>query len=256
MAVDLFLICDTILFIMLEKSKKIKSSDYGISIEEMRKVGVNFGHRISKCHPKMKPYVVGVKGSDHINMIDLEKTKEHFIKTLDFLSGFIKEGKTIIFVGTKVPARKLVKEIAKECKMPYVVSRWLGGTLTNFSIMQKRIKYFKELEEKKKSGELDKYTKKEQLEFDRELERLEQKFGGIKDLEKLPDALFVIDMKKDELAVREAKQKGVIVIGLADTEIDPSQADYFIPANDDAISSVSYILDKIKKVVIDNKPKK
>lgn len=241
---------------MPEKTKKIKTSDYGISVEEMKKAGVNFGHRISKCHPKMKPYVVGVKGSDHINMIDLEKTKEHFVKTLDFLSVFIKEGKTIVFVGTKLPVRKLVQETAKECKMPYVVNRWLGGTITNFSVMQKRIKHFKELEENKKSGGLDKYTKKEQLEFDRELERLEQKFGGIKNLDKLPDALFVIDMRKDELAVKEAKQKDIAVIGLADTEIDPSQADYFVPANDDAISSVSYILDKVKKVVIENKAKK
>ena len=253
MAVDLFLICDTILFIMLEKSKKIKSSDYGISIEEMRKVGVNFGHRISKCHPKMKPYVVGVKGSDHINMIDLEKTKEHFIKTLDFLSGFIKEGKTIIFVGTKVPARKLVKEIAKECKMPYVVNRWLGGTLTNFSIMQKRIKYFKELEEKKKSGELDKYTKKEQLVITREAEKMDNLIGGIKDLEKIPDVLFVVDVKKNSTAIKEAKIKKIPIVAFCDTNINPEIVDYPIPANDDATKSIEMIVSLVAEAVKEGK---
>lgn len=239
-----------------EKTKKTKNSDYGISVTDMKKAGLDFGHRISKCHPKMKPYVVGVKGSDHINMIDLEQTKEYFTKTLDFLKDFVKQGKVIIFVGTKLPVRKLVQETAKEAKMPYVVNRWLGGTITNFSVMQKRIKHFKELNSKKKSGELDKYTKKEQLEFDRELDRLEQKFGGIKDLNKIPDAIFVVDMRKNELAIREAKQKGVTIVGIADTEVDPTKANYFIPANDDAISSVSYILDKIEKVFIENKPKK
>jgi small subunit ribosomal protein S2 len=236
--------------------KKEKSTDYGITLEDIKRAGLDFGHRISKCHPKMKPYVVGVKGSDHISIIDLEKTKDCFIKTLDYLKDFIKQKKTILFIGTKLPIRKLVQEIAQETKMPYAVNRWLGGTLTNFSIIQKRIKHFKELEEKKKSGELNKYTKKEQLEFDRELDRLEQKFGGIKNLEQLPDAIFVIDMKKDELSIKEAKQKGIIIIGIADTEVDPTKADYFIPANDDAISSVKYILEKVKKVILENKTNK
>jgi len=230
-----------------------KKKDYGISVEEMNKAGVNFGHRISKCHPNMRPFVVGVKGSDHINMIDLEKTKDYFTKTLEVLEDFIKHGKIILFVGTKLPVRKIVQETALECKMPYVVNRWLGGTITNFEIMKKRIEHFKDLEEKKKSGELEKYTKKEQLEFDRELNRLEEKFGGIKDIEKLPDALFVIDMKKDELAIKEAKKKGISVLAIADTEVNPERADYFIPANDDAISSVSYILEKVKKVILDSK---
>jgi len=231
----------------------LKKKDFGIKVEEMNKAGVYFGHRISKCHPKMKPFVLGVKGSDHINIIDLEKTKEFFTKTLEVLGEMIKEGKTVLFVGTKLPVRKIVEETAKETKMPYVINRWLGGTITNFSIMKKRIEYFKDLEKKKKTGELEKYTKKERIEFDRELARLEQKFGGIKDMEKLPDVLFVMDMIKDELAIKEAKQKGIPVLAIADTEADPTKVDYFIPANDDAISSVSYILEKVKQVVLDNK---
>ena len=242
---------------MIEAKKKIiKKKDFGINIEEMAKVGVNFGHRISKCHPKMKPFVIGVKGSDHINMIDLEKTKEYFIKTLEFLGEFIKQDKTILFVGTKLPVRKLVEETARECKMPYVINRWLGGTLTNFSIMKKRLEYFKELEEKKETGELKKYTKKERLEFDRELERLDLKFGGIKYIDKLPDCLFIIDMRKNELAIKEAKAKGIPVLAIADTEVDPEKVDYFIPANDDAITSVKYILQKVKEVILKNKPAK
>lgn len=230
-----------------------RTKDYGISVEEMNKAGVNFGHRISKCHPNMKPFVVGVKGSDHINMIDLEKTKEYFVKTLEFLEEFAKQEKIILFVGTKLPVRELVRETAEECQMPYVINRWLGGTITNFAIIKKRIDHFKELEEKKKSGELEKYTKKEQLEFDRELERLDQKFGGIKELEKLPDALFVIDMKKDELAIREAERKGIPVIAIADTEVNPETVDHYIPANDDAISSVTYVLGKVREVILKNK---
>jgi len=231
----------------------LKKKDFDIKIEEMAKAGVNLGHRISKCHPKMKTFVIGVKGSDHINMIDLEKTKEYFIKTLEFLEEFIKQGKTILFVGTKLPVRKLVEETAKECKMPYVINRWIGGTITNFPIIKKRLEHFKELEEKKKTGELEKYTKEERLEFDRELDRLDQKFGGIKEIDKLPDGLFIIDMRKNELAIREAMSKGMPVIAIADTEVNPEKVSHFIPANDDAISSVKYILEKIKQVILNNK---
>ncbi|MBU3918518.1 30S ribosomal protein S2 [Patescibacteria group bacterium] len=233
--------------------EKKKTKDFGISIEEMAKAGVNFGHRISKCHPNMKPFAAGVKGSDHINMIDLEKTKEYFVKMLEVLEDLMKQGKTILFVGTKLPIRKLVEETAKECEMPYIINRWIGGTITNFGIIKKRLEHFKDLENKKESGELDKYTKKERLEFDRELERLDQKFGGIKKIEKLPDALFAIDMRKDELAIREAKAKGIPVFAIADTEVNPDKVDYFIPANDDAISSVKYILEKVKQVILKNK---
>ncbi|MBU2635234.1 30S ribosomal protein S2, partial [Patescibacteria group bacterium] len=137
--------------------------------------------------------------------------------------------------------------------LPYITERWLGGTFTNYKTLKQRIEYFKELEEKKKKGELEKYTKKERAKMDKELSNLETKFGGIKDMQGLPDAIFVLDMKKDALAVKEAGMKGVKIISIADTNVDPTLADYPIPANDDAISSVKYILDKVKDVIIKNK---
>ncbi|MCX6737853.1 MAG: 30S ribosomal protein S2 [Candidatus Parcubacteria bacterium] len=204
----------------------------------------------------MKPYILGVKGSDHINIMDLEQTKLFLIKALDFVAELTKEGKTILLVGTKIPIKKLVRETAEACDLPYVVQRWIGGALTNFKIIRKRIDHFKDLEKKKESGELEKYTKKERLEFDKEINKLSVKFGGIKDMEKLPDALIVLDMCKDELAIKEAKMKEIKIIAIADTNVDPTKVDYPIPANDDAITSVKYILEKFKSVILENKPKK
>jgi small subunit ribosomal protein S2 len=242
---------------MIEKeTAKSKKTDYGISVDEMAEAGVYFGHRISKCHPKMKPYILGVKGSDHINIMDLEQTKLFLVKALDFVAELTKEGKTILLVGTKIPIKKLVRETAEACDLPYVVQRWIGGALTNFKIIRKRIDHFKDLEKKKESGELEKYTKKERLEFDKEINKLSVKFGGIKDMEKLPDALIVLDMCKDELAIKEAKMKEIKIIAIADTNVDPTKVDYPIPANDDAITSVKYILEKFKSVILENKPKK
>ena len=221
------------------------------SSDEMTEAGLHFGHRTSKVHPKMKQYIFTVKNGVHI--IDLEKTKEKLAEVLDFIKKVVSEEKTILLVGTKIQFKDLVKEIAQAAKIPYITKRWLGGTFTNFKTIRKRIDYFKELEERKKKGELEKYTKKERLNIDRELGNLEDKFGGIKNMEKLPDIIFVLDMKKDGLAIKEAKEKGVKVVAIADTNMDPSLADYVIPANDDAISSVRYILEKVKDVIIKNR---
>jgi small subunit ribosomal protein S2 len=219
--------------------------------DEMTEAGLHFGHRTSKVHPKMKQYIFAVKNGVHI--IDLEKTKEKLDLALDFIKKLVEEEKMIVLVGTKIQFKNLVKEIAEEAKIPYITKRWLGGTFTNFKTIRKRIDYFKDLQERKEKGELEKYTKKERLNIDRELENLEDKFGGIKNVEKLPDAIFVLDMKKDGLAIKEAREKGVKVIAIADTNMDPSLADYVIPANDDAISSVKYILEKVKNVIIKNR---
>jgi len=231
--------------------EKEKKSKFGINVSEMTEAGLHFGHRTSRIHPKMKPYISGVRNTVHI--IDLEKTTEKFEQTLEFIQKLITENKTILFIGTKIQIKDLLKETAKECNMPYINERWLGGTFTNFKTLKKRIDYFKELEEKKQKGELAKYTKKERLDMDRELKNLEIKFGGIKNMNGLPDAIFVLDMKKDSLAVKEAITKKVIVIGIADTNVDPNLANYVIPANDDAISSIKYILEKVKDVIIKSK---
>lgn len=222
-----------------------------IDIEEMAKIGVSFGHKFSNLHPKMKNYVSGIKNGVHI--IDLEKTAKELDKALKFVSKIISEGKTIVFVGTKIQIKNLVKSVAQDCGLPYVTERWLGGTFTNFETISKRVEYFKDLEKKKLTGELEKYTKKERLKFDKEIESLRVKFEGIKNMAKIPEVVFILDLKKDDTCAREAKKRGIKIIALCDTNVDPTIADYPIPANDDAISSVNYILEKFKETIINSK---
>lgn len=230
-----------------KETRKAKKVEIKIDLEEMTEAGLNFGHRTSRIHPKMKPYISGVKNTVHI--IDLEKTAQKFQEALQFISELVSQEKILLLVGTKIQAKKMVKELAEECGLPYVNERWLGGTLTNFGVIRKRVEYFKELEEKRKSGELEKYTKKERADIDKEIRNLGVKFGGIKDLGRVPDAIFVLDMRKEALAVKEARMRGLKVIGITDTNVDPTLADYPIPANDDAISSIKYILEKVKEVI-------
>jgi len=234
-------------------TKQKSPRDFDINSEDMAQAGLHFGHRTSRINPKMKPYLYGVRNTVHI--IDLEKTKEKLKEALKFIEELISQGKTLLLVGTKIQVKDLIREMAKDCGLPYVVNRWLGGTFTNFETIKKRIEYFKDLERKKEEGQFEKYTKKEQAKISQELKNLEIKFGGIKNLEKLPDAIFVLDMKTDGLAVKEARGKGIKVIGIVDTNCDPTLADYSIPANDDAISSVRYILEKAKEVILNAKPK-
>jgi len=233
---------------MAETKEKTKKDNFGIDSEEMAEAGLQFGHRTSRTHPKMKPYISGVK--NNVSIIDVEKTVEEFKKTLEFIKKFISENKVLLFVGTKIQIKGLVKEIGEECDLPYVNERWLGGTITNFATIKKRIKYFDDLRSKKEKGELVKYTKKERAKIDKALRNFEIKFGGIKNLENLPDAIFVLDIKKDNLAIREARRKKITIIGIADTNVNPELVDYLIPANDDAISSVKYILEKVKEVIL------
>jgi small subunit ribosomal protein S2 len=230
------------------KEKISKKGDFNLDPEEMAQAGLHFGHKTSKIHPKMEPYLYGTRNSIHI--IDLEKTKENFEKALKFIKDLISENKNLLLVGTKVQVKNMIKDMAKECNLPYVNERWLGGTFTNFGVMKKRIAHLKDLEEKKRTGELEKYTKKERAQIDQEIEKLKIKFEGIKDLESLPEAIFVVDMKKNALAIKGAKEMGVKVIAISDTNVDPTLTDYPIPANDDAISSVKYILEKIKETIL------
>lgn len=217
-------------------------------IEEMVRAGLNFGHRTSKTHPKMKSYIAGVKNTVH--MFDLAKTKEKLQQALEYIKSLRAEGKTLLLVGTKIQIKNLVKETAAACSLPYVSERWIGGTFTNFGTIAKRIEYFRGLEQKKETGELEKYTKKEQLDIAEELRNLELHFGGIKNLSKLPDAVFICDLDKNQLVLKEAKNKGIPVIALVDTNVDPTLVDYVIPANDDAQSSVRYILGKVQELYV------
>lgn len=224
------------------------SKDKKLNVDEMAEAGVGFGHKVSKLHPKMKQYVSGIRNNVHI--FDLEKTAKEFEKALDFISRTISEGKTIVFVGTKIQLKGPVKEAAEECGVAYVTERWLGGTFTNFGTIQKRVNYFKDLEKRKETGDLEKYTKKEQLDFSKEIASLKIKFDGIRNMAKLPEAVVIFGIDKDMTCAREAKKKGIKIISIVDSNINPDIVDYPIPANDDAILAVRYIIDKVKQTIL------
>jgi small subunit ribosomal protein S2 len=219
--------------------------------EELVEAGVHFGHRMSRWNPKMEPYIFGAKNTVHI--IDLAKTLTKLKEAADFVADIVAKGGLIIFIGTKPPVKKIIKEAAQSVGMPYVNRRWIGGALTNFKTIGKRLEYFRDLEKKMAEGELKKYTKKEQLGFSRKLEEMEKTFGGIKNLTKLPEAIFAADLKENQLAVREAKKSGVKVIAIADTNTSPELVDFLIPANDDAASSVKIIVDTIVEAIKETK---
>ena len=227
-------------------------SQINIDPKEMLETGMHFGHRTSVTHPKMKPFLFGARNG--IQIIDLEKTAEKLKEAINFIQKIVKDNGKIIFIGTKIQMKKIVEATAKDCGFPYVNERWLGGTFTNFEVIKKRVTYLKNLQQQKRDGSLEKYTKKEKAKIEKEIASLEERLGGIVDMEKIPEAIFICDMKKDLLAIKEAKIKNVKIIGISDVNIDPSLADYAIPANDDAIKSVKYILDKVKEAILQVKP--
>ncbi|MCP6726732.1 MAG: 30S ribosomal protein S2 [Patescibacteria group bacterium] len=222
-------------------------------IKEMMEVGLHFGHKTSKTHPNMLPFIEGVRNTIHI--IDLEKSKARLNEVLEALVTLREEGKVILLVGTKVQVKDIVKALAEELNFPYVSERWIGGMLTNFDIITKRVERLKELEEKKTGEKYKELTKKDRARFDKELSKLDTKFGGIKSLEKLPDAVFIFDVDWNALAASEAKRKGIPTFGLVDTNIDPNIVDEAIPANDDAILALKYVADQIKEKLGSIKPK-
>ena len=220
--------------------------------KDLVEAGVVFGHSVSRRHPKMKPYISRVKG--FIDIIDGNKTMEKLNAAIAFLKQSIMDGKTVVIVGTKTQTKEIVKEFAAAMNWPYVVERWLGGTISNFDVIKKRMYQFKDLKKGKELGTWDKYTKKEQSEMTKEMQRLDKKIGGIKDIDRQPDVLFVLDIEKDALAVKEGKDYGLKIVAITDTNVDPNIVDYMIPASDDAVSSVKYILDSIQKELSGLKP--
>lgn len=213
--------------------KKIPSAP---ALVELLKTGAHFGHQASKWHPKMEPYLFGKRNGIHI--INLEKTVSMLETALRAAHDLAAEGKTILFLGTKRQARDIVEKHAKEAGMPYVTGRWLGGTLTNFAEIKRLIDRLNDFRAKRERGEFEKYTKKERLDLDREIEDMEEKVGGIAALSRLPDAMFVIDIKHEKTAVSEAGQKRVPIFALLDTNVNPEKVAYGIPANDDAVKSI------------------
>ena len=235
----------------LRRGKKEKTIMKIPTIEEMLKAGMHFGHRTSKWHPKMEPFIFTSRKGVHI--IDLEKTKKKIEQALNFIQQSVKEGKIILLVGTKTQVKKPLKGIADEIGIPYVTERWLGGTLTNFFVIKNLIKKFKDLLERKHAGKLEKYTKKERHDFDQEIAKLEVKVGGLVSLTKIPDILFIWDIKKEKTALIEANKKNIPVIAICDTNVNPEGVDYIIPANDDATKGVKLVLRLVKEAVEEGK---
>jgi len=218
-----------------------------IGLRDLLEAGCHFGHQSSRWNPKMKPYIFTAR--DGVHVFDLAKTKEGLEEAMNYVKQLTKEGKTIVFVGTKRQAKKVIEEVAQTVGMPYVSQRWLGGTITNWEEIKKRIERLQELKEKREKGEFKKFTKKERILIDREIARLERLFGGLVGLEDLPEAIFVVDIKKEIAAVKEANKRGVKIVAVVDTNSDPDLVDYVIPANDDAIKSIELIARKVGEAV-------
>lgn len=218
-------------------------------MQEMYGAGVHLGRKKSSViNPKMKPFIHGVKNNVHV--INLEKTAEKLSEALRFLEKLAQGGGKIIFVGTKPVSRAIIAEAAQRCSQPSVTRRWLGGTLTNFPTIAKRIQFLKDLEQKKASGELEKYTKKERLQLEKKLQELTEQLGGLRNLERLPQAVFVVDVKENAIAVREAKKKRIPVVGLVDINADPTPIEYPVPANNNAVSSIRYLVNTISETIL------
>ena len=224
------------------------------TVEEMLKAGMHFGHRTSKWHPKMEPFIFGARNGVHI--IDLVKSKVYLEKALDYMKQATSEGKVILFVGTKSQAKHPMKEMALELGMPYITEKWMGGLLTNFPVVKKLIKKFKDLNEEKANGKLERYTKKEQLNFAREIVKLETKVGGLVNMTKLPDVVFVWDIREEKNAVLEAKKKNIPVVAICDTNVNPKDVNYVIPSNDDATKTIKMLLNIIKESLLEAKATK
>jgi small subunit ribosomal protein S2 len=217
-------------------------------LEEMLKAGMHFGHRTNRWHPKMEPFIFTKKNGIYI--INIEKTQEQLKKALEFMMKLRKEDKKILFVGTKKQVKTPMKEMCEEIKEPYIVGKWLGGLLTNFTVIKKSIKKYQDLLSDKESGRLGKYTKKEQLDFDRDIKRLEDRVGGLVTLNRLPDAIFIWDLKEEDTAVKEAISKNIPIIGVCDTNVNPELAKFPIPANDDATKTIELLLNSIKDTLL------
>jgi len=222
-----------------------------VTMRQMLEAGVHFGHQTRYWNPKMGPYIFGARGKIHI--INLEKTLPLFGDAMNFISAIAQKRGTILFVGTKRSARESIKEEAERCGMPYMSMRWLGGTLTNFRTVKASVARLKELEAAETDGTFQKMVKHEVLGLRREREKLLASLGGIKEMNRLPDALFVIDIGHENIAVQEAKKLGIPVIAVVDTNYDPNLVDYAIPGNDDAIRAVQLYVRAAADAVLEGK---
>ena len=222
-----------------------------VAMKQLLEAGVHFGHQTRRWDPRMAEYIFQARNGIHI--IDLQKTSKKLDEAYAFVKEQAEEGKTVLFVGTKKQAQECMKEAALKCGMFYVDQRWLGGMLTNFDTIQKRIQRLKDLEAMEQDGTFDVLPKKEVILLKKEMEKLERNLGGIKEMNELPGVIFLVDPKKERIAILEAKKLGIPVVGLVDTNCNPEEVDYAIPGNDDAIRAVKLIADVMANAVIEGK---
>lgn len=223
-----------------------------VDIKKLLEAGAHFGHKTERWHPKMAPYIHSKRGGTHI--IDLTKTVAGLQEALDFLTKTARDGKQVLLVGTKRQAQDIIKKAAEETNMPFVTERWLGGMITNWNTIGGRVKHLKDLEARMASGELaNKYNKLEVQRFQEEIDQMNVLYGGIKEMNSRPGALFVVDIVHDANAVREANRLGVPVVAIVDTNADPSQVSHPIPANDDAIKTIQLVVDYVKAAIQNGK---
>lgn len=213
------------------------------SMQDLLTAGAHFGHKVSRAHPKMREYIFGAR--DGISIIDLEKTEKKLKEAVDQAYKLGKEGKVLLIVGTKKQSKDIAKDLAKEADTPYLVERWVGGMLTNFEEMRRKIRKLTDLKEEKEKGQLSRYTKKEQLLLSRRLEKFDREYGGVTEMTKLPDAIFLVDAVSDMTAVKESQRMNIMLLGLSDTNADPNWFDYPVPANDDGIKSIKIVCEAI-----------
>ena len=216
--------------------------------------GIHVGHKKHKWNPRMKRYLHGERNGVHI--IDLEKTVKYLKDALAFISKIANEGKTVIFVSTKPQSMTLIEESAKACRMPYVNSKWIPGLLTNFSTIKTRIKYLADLKEQKATGDFDKYTKKESAKLNKTIAKLENSLGGVQNMKSKPDAVFVVDVVRDNIVVQEARKLGIPIVGIVDSNSNPDEINYPIPGNDDAITSLTFFIEKMTEVINESRKSK
>ncbi len=222
-----------------------------VAMKQLLEAGVHFGHQTRRWDPKMAEYIFQARNGIHI--IDLQKTSKKIDEAYAFLKEQVEEGKTVLFVGTKKQAQECVKDAAEKSGMYYVDQRWLGGMLTNFDTIRTRVQRLKDLEKMQEDGTFEVLPKKEVILLKKEMEKLERNLGGIKDMEEIPGVIFLVDPKKEHIAVLEAKKLGIPVIGLVDTNCNPEEVDYAIPGNDDAIRAVKLITDVMANAIIEGK---
>lgn len=221
----------------------------GITLKTLLEAGVHFGHRTKRWNPKMKPYIFTERNGVHI--IDLQQTVSQLDKACTYVRNMVAGGGTLLFVGTKRQAADIIAAEAQRCNMPYVNKRWLGGTLTNFRTIRSRVEFLEDLERRRDNGEFARLPKKEVLRLNETLERLQQRLGGLRTMERLPDALFIVDTRREELAVKEANRLGIPIIAVVDTNCDPDPITIVIPSNDDAIRAIKLMVSTIANAVLD-----